>query len=165
MTSWPPRTEMQSTTTQRATLILRRLGFTPLILIFMEMIIAGGDFTQSWHTVDMEKSESTSIHLPWSDTFPQGYNYPMIFAVSCHQTQSSRRIGTSLNDNARHLREVRFAAEAVGDESISCPVGPASSSPAGSLAELYESGRLDVRTMARISITVYYTPEFRCEIA
>ena len=36
--------------------------------------------------------------------------------------------GSSSDDNARTLSEVRFAAARIGDESISCPTSPASSS-------------------------------------
>ena len=42
-TSWPPQTQMQSTTTQRVTSILRRLGFTPFDFHISWFFLLGGN--------------------------------------------------------------------------------------------------------------------------
>ena len=67
--SWRHQTETQSTTTQRATLMLSWVIF---LGIQFDVYFPEGGFTRSWRTVDTVKRESTTIHLLGSNIFLQG---------------------------------------------------------------------------------------------
>ena len=55
------------------------------------------------------------------------------------------------------MREVRFAAAAVGDESILCPNLQQES---GKVDALLRKGEKDWKTAVEISVAVYYTQEY-----